>query len=87
MTDLNKDVSRRVNLPLDNRITMRSRDRITVTLHPGGWIGFRAHKCRHEYQIPLSACYKMAIQLELIEQNKIKQQDKKRRRLARRGKI
>ena len=74
MTDLSKKISRRVNIPLDNRITMRSKDKIVVTLHPDGYIGFRSHKCRHEYQIALASCYQLAIKQEKIEEWKVKEQ-------------
>ena len=74
MTDLSKDISRRVNIPLDNRITMRNKDKIVVTLHKDGYIGFRSHKCRHEYQISLASCYQMAIKQEKIEEWKVKEQ-------------
>jgi hypothetical protein len=74
MTDLVKKVSRRVTLFLDNRITARDKDRITVTLHPDGTIGFRAHKCRREYRLPLSVAFRMAIQAEAIEEQKVKDQ-------------
>ena len=75
MTELTKKVSRRVNMPLDNRITMRNKDKITVTLYPDGFVGFRANKCRHEYQIPLVSCYQMAIRLDMIERQKVKEQE------------
>jgi hypothetical protein len=81
MTDLNKKVSRRVTLFLDNRITVRDKDKITVTLHPDGSIGFRAHKCRREYRLPLSVAYRMAIQAEAIEDQKVKDQDRRLRGL------
>ena len=89
MTDLSKKVSRRINIPLDNRITMRNKDRITVTLYPDGFVGFRAHKCRHEYQVPLVSCYQMAIKLEMIEKKKVRDLDKKNKKkfLANRGKV
>ena len=61
MTELTKKVARRVTLFLDNRLAARDRDKITVTLHPDGTIGFRGHKCRREYRLPLVAAYKMAI--------------------------
>jgi hypothetical protein len=77
MTDLSKKISRRVNLPLDNRIGVRDRDRITVTLYPDGYIGFRAHKRRREYQLPLSICYKKAIELAVEEERKIRAQEKR----------
>jgi hypothetical protein len=77
MTELLKSVSRRVTLLLDNRMSTRGRDRITVTLHPDGTIGFRAHKCRHEYRLPLIAAYKMAIQAEAQETWRRKQQERK----------
>jgi hypothetical protein len=75
MTELSKKISRRVNLPLDNRITMRNRDKITVSLYPDGYIGFRAHKCRHEYQLPLVVAYQMAIKIEAQEAFKVKEQE------------
>ena len=75
MIDLCKKLSRRVNMPLDNRIAVRSKDRITVTLYPEGYIGFRAHKCRHEFQVPLSSCYQMAIKIAAQEAFKIKEQE------------
>lgn len=77
MTELIKKVSRRVTLMLDNRITARNRDRITVTLHPDGSIGFRGNHCRREYRLPLVAAYKMAIKAEAIEEWKVKQQQAK----------
>ena len=75
MTELTKKVARRVTLFLDNRLAARDRDKITVTLHPDGTIGFRGHKCRREYRLPLVAAYKMAIRAEAIEDLKIKQQE------------
>ena len=89
MTDLSKKVSRRINIPLDNRVTMRNKDKITVTMYPDGFVGFRAHKCRHEYQVPLVSCYQLAIKLEMIEAKKVKDLDKKNRRkfMAKRGKV
>jgi hypothetical protein len=79
MTDLLKPVSRRTTILTDNRIAPRDRDKITVTLHPDGTIGFRAYKSHREYTLPLSVAYKMAIQAEAIEEQKVKDQ---RRRLA-----
>ncbi len=54
---------------------MRNRDKITVSLYPDGYIGFRAHKCRHEYQLPLVVAYQMAIKAEAIEAWKVKEQE------------
>lgn len=89
MTDLNKSVSRRVLLALDFRPMARDRDKVTVTLHPDGTIGFRPHKCRHEYRLPLLAAYKMAIKQEALETLKRKQAEAKalgkRLRKPRRG--
>jgi hypothetical protein len=75
MTDLNKKLSRWVNLPLDNRIQARNRDKISVTLYPDGFIGFRPWKCRKEYQLPLVVAYQQAIKLDMIEAYKVKEQD------------
>lgn len=77
MTELLKSVSRRITLLLDNRLSSRGRDRITVSLHPDGTIGFRAHKCRHEYRLPLIAAYKLAIKAEAEEAWRRKQQERK----------
>jgi len=77
MTDLLKKVSRRVTLLLDNRMSTRGRDRITVTLHPDGTIGFRALHCRHEYRLPLIAAYKLAIEAEARETWRRKQEERK----------
>jgi hypothetical protein len=67
MTELKKPVSRRTTLLLDNRVSARSRDQITVTLHPDNTIGFRAWKCRREVRLPLSVAYKLAIVNEAKE--------------------
>jgi len=72
--DLKKKVSRRVTIMIDNRITARNRDKITVTLHPDNTIGFRGHKCRREYRLPLAAAYKLAILSEAKEEWKVKDQ-------------
>jgi len=61
MTELKKPVRRETTILLDNRLTVRNKDRIIVTLYPDQTIGFRQHKCRREYLLPLAACYKMAI--------------------------
>ena len=74
MTDLVKKISRRVTLLLDNRIAVRNRDKITVTLHPDGTIGFKGFKCRREYRLPLVVAYAMAIKHEAQEEWKVKEQ-------------
>ena len=82
MTELTKKVSRRVTIFTDNRITARDRDKITVTLHPDGTIGFRAHKCRREYRLPLSTAFRMAVQAQKIEE--WKEKDKQARLFGKR---
>ena len=77
MTELNKSISRRVTLALDFRPVTRDRDKVTVTLHPDGTIGFRPHKCRHEYRLPLVAAYRMAIKQEAVEELRRKQAEAK----------
>jgi hypothetical protein len=77
MTDLNKKVSRRVTLFLDNRLSVRNRDQITVTLHPDGTIGFRAYKCRREVRLPLIVAYKQAIKAEAQEELRQRQAERK----------
>jgi hypothetical protein len=77
MTELTKKVSRRTVLMLDNRITARNRDHITVTLYPDNTIGFRAHKSRKEVRLPLAAAYAMAIKSEADEVRKVKEQERR----------
>lgn len=91
MTDLTKDVSRRVTLLLDNRLSARNRDRITVSLHPDNTIGFRAYKCRHEVRLPLSVAYKIALKEEarvaIIEKQKQAKLEGRRIRKPRRSSL
>ena len=67
MTELKKKVSRRVTLLLDNRLTVRNRDKVTVTLYPDKSIGFRGYKSRHEIRLPLVVVYKIALIQETQE--------------------
>ena len=78
MTDLLKPVTRRTTLLVDHRIKARNRDRIAVTLHPDGFISFRAHKCRKEVRLPLSAVYLLALR----EEERQQRIEVKRRRVA-----
>ena len=64
MTMLTKPVARRTIIMLDNRLNVRNRDQITVTLHPDNTIGFRAYKRRREVRLPLLVAYKLAIKEE-----------------------
>jgi len=56
MTILNKPIQRRVP-----RILPRQQD-LTVSLIPGGFIGFREARSRREYRIPILTVYRMAIE-------------------------
>lgn len=51
MTDLRRPVRRRVELP---------RGPVSVTLHPGGLIGFREHRRRVEFVLPLARVFVLA---------------------------
>jgi len=51
MTDLLKLVRRRVRLP---------RGPVSVTLYPDGTIGFREHKRRVEFRVPLARVFVLA---------------------------
>ena len=51
MTDLRKPVRRRVELP---------RGPVSVTLYPGGLIGFREKGRRVEFKLPLAKLFVMA---------------------------
>lgn len=51
MTDLQRPVRRRVTLP---------RGPVSVTLHPGGLIGFREHRRRVEFILPLARVFVLA---------------------------
>lgn len=61
MTELKKPVRRETTLLLDNRLAVRDKDRIIVTLYPDQTIGFRQYRSRREYRLPLTTCYRMAI--------------------------
>lgn len=81
MTDLKKPIRRSTTLLLDNRQQARERDRITVTLYPDNTIGFRAHKRRTEYRLPLAVVYKLAI----VEQGKERDRQRQAARRIKRG--
>ena len=51
MTDLRRPVRRRVSLP---------RGPVSVTLYPDGRIGFREHKRRTEFALPLARVFVLA---------------------------
>jgi hypothetical protein len=81
MTELTKPVTRKITLLTDHRIKARSQDRVAVTLHPDGTIGFRAHRKRRAVRLPLSTVYILALR----EADKEARQEKKRRQLIKRG--
>ena len=56
MTNLNKPIKRSVDGLL--------RRKLVVTLYPGGVLGLREGKTRHEYTLPLMTCYRLAIEAE-----------------------
>lgn len=58
MTKLTKVIKR--NLPA---ILPKSHD-LTISLIPGGWIGFREKGSRREYRLPVMTAYRMAVDSE-----------------------
>ena len=77
MTALHKSVSRRTTILLDNRLHSRSRDQVTVTLHPNNTIGFKPLRRRHEFVLDLAVAYKLAITNEAREKLIQKQKEAK----------
>ena len=64
-------------LLLDNRVKARPCDTVTITLYPGGIIGFRPARGRTEYRLPLASAYRSAIRCEVEEEKRLKRASKK----------
>lgn len=77
MTTLSKPV-RRVS-PATVREQGKARQ-IVVTLRPPNIIGFRASGCRREYQLPLEACYTMAVRAHVLGEKKGRRQAREKLR-------
>jgi hypothetical protein len=73
MTDLNKPVRRRGQLPYRGR-------RIVVSLEPGDLIGFRLERTRRTEYLTMAGCYERAVIVrinhERAEKRKAKQKGK-----------
>jgi hypothetical protein len=65
MTELKHLVRREFRSPVFTNL-------IVVSLHPDGFIGFKAKRQRKEYRIPIELCYHQAIkyQNDLTERRK-----------------
>lgn len=68
MTKLNKQLKRKVEGVLPRPLT--------VTLYPGGVIGFREGKGRTEYILPLITCYKYAVLASQKDKKRTKKNDR-----------
>ena len=70
MTSLTKTVARR-------SIQAHRGRRTVVTLEPGDLIGFREEGRRTTYYLPLSACFDLAVKVEVAHQRALKKKVRK----------
>ena len=82
VTQLTKPVRRRTDETRRDRSKQR---RYIITIYPGGLIGFRLEKCRHEELLPIAVGYETAIRLRIAKKKAEKSKGKSF--LAKRGKI
>jgi hypothetical protein len=76
MTTLTKPV-RRVSAA---QVREQGRPRnIVVILRPPGTLGFRAAGCRREYQLPIEACYTLAVRAHVLAETRTRAQAQARK--------
>jgi hypothetical protein len=61
MTDLNKPVRRRGNIPYRGR-------RIVVSLEPGDLLGFRLERTRRTEYLTVAGCYERAVVVRVMHE-------------------
>jgi hypothetical protein len=46
-------------------LTGREDEDVIITLHPSGFISFRPKRIKKEYTLPLTTCFRLAIEAEV----------------------
>lgn len=71
MTRLTKKIQREATRTTDGRSS------IIISLEPGDVIGFRAKRTRRTYRLPVSFCYRLAVESYVREQKRLKKLSRK----------